>query len=232
MSKITRRTLLAGASIGLISSRGVGTSTPRREGRIAGAGLRPLCAAGNGDARGRRDGGGSHQCARRREVARRRQTQAGRSRFRRHHGESEKCGTAHGRAGTRPGGGERGLSEFVHARGHGGHGAGQSAGSHPLLLRSDHGARLQIRISDLRDRRVTGETSPAADREAGGSIFGQEAQDGCHHHRQHRRVGRLGKVDARGPARRERAAIDRRRNLYAAANRRHLAGSEGSLGET
>ncbi len=179
---------------------GVGATAVRSKGRTAGADLRPLCAPGDGDARGRRDGGGPHQRARRREIARRRQAQAGRPRFRRHHGESQKCGTAHGRAGTRSGGGERGLSELVHARGHGGHGAGELAGSHPLLLRPNYRSRLQICISDLRDGRIPSQASSAADHESGGSGFRQEAEDRRDHYRQYRSIDRLGKIDARGSA--------------------------------
>ena len=52
------------------------------------------------------------------------------------------------------------------------------------------------------------------------------------HHRQHRRIGRLGKVDARGFARRKRAATDRRRNLHPTARRRNVAGAKSPLGQT
>ena len=45
-------------------------------------------------------------------------------------------------------------------------------------------------------------------------------------------IGLLGQGDARRPARRKRAATDRRRNLHPAARRRHLAGAESPLGQT
>ena len=231
-TSVTRRTVLSGAAAVGLSTMARAQSPGRGQGRPDRAAVRHLYPSGPVMREGAEMGGRSHQCARRRQVARRRQAQAGRPRFRRHHRESQERGAAHGRAGDRSGGGDRRLSEFVHARGHRSHGAGQSAGSHPLLFRSDHRSRLQICLPDLRDRRIAGETSSAADREAGGNRFRQEAQDGRDHHRQHRRVGRVGKGDARGSARRERAATDRRRNLYAAAHRRHLAGSEGPLGET
>ncbi len=52
---------------------------------------------------------------------------------------------------------------------------------------------------------------------SGRSEFWQEAQDRRDHHRQHRSIGGLGQVDARRPARRKRPATDRRRNLHPAA---------------
>ena len=182
------------------------------------------------DARRRRDGGGSHQRAGRHQVARRRQAEAGRARFRRHDREGQERRAAHGRAGNRSGGRERRLSEFIHAGGHRSDGARQSSGAHPLLLRSDHRSRLQIRVPDLGNRRLAGQAGPAADREAGGNRFRQAAEDSCDRHRQHGGIGVLGKGDAGRPARRKRAATDRRRNLYPAARRRHLAGPESPFG--
>ncbi len=96
--------------------------------------------------------------------------------------------------------------EFVHARGHRGDGAGQSARPHPLLFRPDHRPRLQIRLPDLGDRRVASQAGAAADHPLAEGASGKRPEDGRDRDRQHRRLDCFGEVDARRPACRKQPA--------------------------
>ena len=125
-----------------------------------------LGAPGRPDAEGREPRDRAHQRARRHQGAERRQAEAHDLRRRRQRREGEERRAAHGGAGARPRRRHRRLAVELHARRHRGDRARRAAGAHPLLLRPDHRARLQVRVPDLARRRRAGGQRDAGDPQA------------------------------------------------------------------
>ena len=230
-TSLTRRTVLSGAAAMGLSTVARAQAAGRGQGRPDRAAVGHLHPPRPGDEDGRRDGHRAHQRARRHQVARRRQDEARRDRLRRHHGEGQERGAAHGGAGDRSGCGDRLLSELFHAGGDRGNGTRATAGADAVLFGPADRSRLQVHFPDRSARQRAIRTRLARTDEACGNRLRQAAEDRGDADGQHGDLGRdrqgaQGEAPrAGGPSARGRGSLD------AAALRRHPADPEGQVGQ-